>query len=447
MFRYAPIVFIIAAIIVITIAGCSRSKRDQHQQQANIQTVVNTPGLIAFWDFKNSGDGTLQSYYDPSATDKSFPLYLRRIGDHQNYSVATWPYHDTSSLVQFDHSGPFGQALRLNQGHIYAAVPRHEFTGTPLDVSGKQPFTLVTWVKFTGKRHMVAGIWDEGGWQKYAGRRQVALFAGLFNQKGVIAHISATGAASYPQSTVDGAQYARLRAIDGQAFENRQWVTMAMTYDPGKQLVTAWLNGKMTPLDLNDPVTQDVFRYEEVQPANPFRFAHPVYSPHAFVLKYNGYNLPAEGVGEHRLEVDLPRQQITYRQEGLPGENRTSRHRINFEITRNGESMLGTPIATEVVDGQTITLPLRDTIRFGDEIQTTLETWQSGKWDQVGTMLRKEIVEGAPFTVGRALGLASEEIEHGSQLFLDGVAVFNRVLTAPELRQLSFGDRASNHSN
>ena len=79
---------------------------------------------------------------------------------------------------------------------------------------------------------MVAGIWDEGGWSKYAGSRQVALFAGLFNQKGTIAHVSATGAASFPQSSVSGSQYARLRAIDAQPFDNDQWVAMAATFNP-----------------------------------------------------------------------------------------------------------------------------------------------------------------------------------------------------------------------
>jgi len=48
------------------------------------------------------------------------------------------------------------------------------------------------------------------------------------------------------------------------------------------------------------------------------------------------------------------------------------------------------------------------------------------------------IQEGVPFRFGRALGLGSEEIEHGSQLFIDGVAVFNRVLAENELQRMSF---------
>jgi len=48
------------------------------------------------------------------------------------------------------------------------------------------------------------------------------------------------------------------------------------------------------------------------------------------------------------------------------------------------------------------------------------------------------ITEGAPFTFGRALGLGLDVLEDGSQLFVDGVAVFNRVLSENELKSLCF---------
>ncbi len=47
-----------------------------------------------------------------------------------------------------------------------------------------------------------------------------------------------------------------------------------------------------------------------------------------------------------------------------------------------------------------------------------------------------------PFTFGRALGLGTEPIDHGTQLCIDGVAVFNRGPSGKELRELSFaGER------
>ena len=153
---------------------------------------------------------------DDAVVERGYPVALRRIGDPKSYTPSDWPYADEASRLPFDASGPFGYAVRFNQGYIFAEVPRSELDKTPLDVHGRQPFTLIAWVKFIGRRHLVAGIWDEGGWDKYGGRRQIALFGGLFGSKGTIGHISATGASSYPQSTISGSQYARCRAIDGQ---------------------------------------------------------------------------------------------------------------------------------------------------------------------------------------------------------------------------------------
>ena len=50
-------------------------------------------------------------------------------------------------------------------------------------------------------------------------------------------------AASYPQSTVAGSQYAHCRAINRQPFENGQWVAIATTFDPETSLLTAYRNG------------------------------------------------------------------------------------------------------------------------------------------------------------------------------------------------------------
>jgi hypothetical protein len=69
----------------------------------------------------------------------------------------------------------------------------------------------------------LAGIWDEGGWDKYGGRRRIALFGGLFGSKGVIGHVSSTGASSYPQSTVSGSQYARCAWSDSIRSAHWRW--------------------------------------------------------------------------------------------------------------------------------------------------------------------------------------------------------------------------------
>lgn len=412
------------------LSGCDDNVSSRVEQVANIN------GLVAFWDFQNSDDQAWQSYYDKAIIDRSFSMYLRQIGDPMRYNSGQWPYNNDKAQLRIDKGGPFGYAVRFNQGYIYGEVPRGEFDHTLLDLNGRKPFTMIAWAKFSGNRHMIAGIWDEGGWNKYSGRRQAALFAGLFNQKGVIGHISSTGAASFPQSAVDGAQYARLRAIDGQAFENDEWVAVAMSYDPKNNKVNAYLNGKITTLSLQDPVTQDVMQLPSALPANPFEHKHPLYSPTAFQVKYNGYDFHNEDIKEHRIWVDLDRAEISY---AIEGNDQGQSFRINFDILREGKSILNFPVRENITPGDNIIIPLTTPTKPGDIIITALETAEGNKWTKVGTPIERHIMEGAPFTLGRALGLDEGSIDHGSvELYLDGVAVFNRVLTEQELADLSF---------
>lgn len=417
-------------ILLSLLMACSKKEISNHEK------VINTEGLVAFWDFQHADDLSWRSYFDEKTIDLSFPLYLRQIGDDGRYNAVNWPYDDEKAKLSIDQSGPFKNAVRFNQGYIYGEVPRTEFDNSLLDLKGYNPFTMIAWVKFVGNRHMVAGIWDEGGWDRYAGRRQAALFAGLFNQKGVIAHVSSTGAASFPQSQVDGSQYARIRAIDGKAFENGDWVAIAMSFDSENQLVKAYLNGKLTEYTVPDPVTEDVMQNKIIPLANPLTFTQALYSPNYFQLKYNGYDFHASPVKEHFLWVNLEESQIEYQQ---IGNDDGEKYRIFFDIVTEMGSRLIEPIITEVTNGMTLTIPFQKNIEIGDKIITKLEIFKEGDWVQVGTDIQKTHLPGAPFTFGRALGLDEDGIEHGSEeIYIDGVAVFNRVLSDIELQGLSF---------
>ena len=406
--------------------------------QQRSEEVAALPGLVAFWTFGPSQKGVWQSVCCAGGASTNYPLYLRHIGDAKRYTPDVWPYTDEASKIQTDETGPFGHAIRFNQGYIYAECPRATFDSGPLDLCGSRAFTLVAWMKFTGARHMVAGIWDEGGWDKYRGRRQAALFGGLFGRKGITAHVSASGAASYPQSTVNGSQYARERALDGANFTNHQWVCMAMTFDPAKHEVQAWLNGVATPLELADPVERDVFEDFRPAQANPYRFPWPIYSPRRFVLKYNGYSVRNTGVYEHWLDVDTKAGRFTYGRQGKG--MGTERFKVTVDMAREGSQVPGTPLEAEVKNGAVLELPQGVCVRQGDVIRTGLFVRKDASWERVGSEVVYPVPEGAPFTLGRALGLGSEEIAHGSQLVMDGVAVFDRVLTPETLRAIRFTD-------
>ena len=412
------------------------------QYSERIQQVANMEGLIAFWDFsKMNPDSSWASWYDSRVVKKSFPVYLKIIGDDKNYTLPQWPYSDNDSKLVIDTTGPFGHAVRFNKGYIFGLVPRDQFENTALNIKDKQPFTLIAWAKFYGQRHMVTGIWDEGGWHKYSGRRQIALFAGLFSQNGMTAHISATGAASYPQSEISGSQYARERAIDGQDFENNDWVMMVMTYNPDSNRVVAMLNAKMTPKYLTDEVVQDVYQYATERSANPYLFNHSIYSPKNFVLKFNGYTFEKNHVYEHRLHVDLNKKKFVYDRNGNEDKLNNAKFRITCDLVRDGKSILAKPFVYKVKKGQIFDMPDDINIEENDIFTTKLEELQQTEWRQIGSVLKRQISKGAPFTFGRALGLGAGELSHGSQIYLDGVAVFNRILSQNELKTINFDSK------
>ncbi len=406
-----------------------------------VAKVAETKGLIAFWDFSLMHEGRWTSYHDADVVPRGFPVSLRRIGDPQTYTPDDWPYADDASKLSFDTSGPFGHAVRFNQGFVFGEVARDAFDGSPLDVHGRQAFTMIAWVRFVGRRHLVAGIWDEGGWDKYGGRRQIALFGGLFGSRGTTAHISSTGASSYPQSTASGSQFARCRAIDGGDFKNEQWVAMAMTFDPDTDQVVAYRDGVATPTSITDPVARDVFRYPEPVSSNPFHFPWPIYSPRSFLLKFHGYNVQDSGVYEHWLQVDTDAATVMYDRTNSDEDHGDVDYRVTVDVRRGDASILTEPVEFAATRGHRVRLPVVAKMQPDDLIVTSLDARHGESWQRIGQPVRYRLRQGAPFTFGRALGLGAEPIDYGTQLYLDGVAVLNRVLSEEELRALSFTDR------
>lgn len=112
------------------------------QANPNSDAVKQTEGLIAFWEFSHPDNQGLW-WSHSTVQQPAFPVYLRRMGDPLRYSRKTWPYTDSESALCVDTSGPFGCGMLFNRGYLYAECPRSSFDGSPLDLSGKQPFTLI----------------------------------------------------------------------------------------------------------------------------------------------------------------------------------------------------------------------------------------------------------------------------------------------------------------
>jgi hypothetical protein len=183
-----------------------------------------------------------------------------------------------------------------------------------------------------------------------------------------------------------------------------------------------------------------VFKPTEAKSANPYYFPWPVYSPRHFVLKFNGYDVASSGVYEHWLEVDTVHGRVTYgRSTSNPGSVKRD-FRVAVDVRRAGKSLLESSVVFPATPDRTVELPLKDGIQPGDEVVTSLAQYAGETWLPVGEQVRYTVRQGAPFTFGRALGLGQDRLGHGTQLALDGVAVFNRVLSTEELQRLSFCD-------
>jgi len=430
------------ASLVISLAFC-QALFAAEWQEADIRRVADTKGLVAFWDFTLNRDGRWTSHRDPQASDREYPLALRRIGDPKSYDPNTWPYPDEPSKLTYDTTGPFGSAVRMNQGYVFAAVPREAFDRTPLDIHGQAPLTLIAWVKLTSRRHFIAGIWDEGGWRKYSGSRQYALFTGLaVGPRSSQGHVSSTGAATCPQSNAAGAQYARLLAADGRDIPDGVWVALAMTRDPGRGEVKMFLNGVATPRRHVDEIAADVFGDAAPDSVNPLRFTGPLYSPWSFLLKFNGYDR-SSGVHEHMLHVETEFGRVTYLRAVADSTKATGAFRVTVDVQRDERSMVAEPILFDAEHGKSVAIDALKSARAGDRIIATLEVKEARAWRGVGKPVRRVIGQGAPFTIGRALGLGAEKIDFGGTFYVDGVAVFNRVLGEEELAALSFAKKRS----
>jgi hypothetical protein len=109
-----------------------------------------------------------------------------------------------------------------------------------------------------------------------------------------------------------------------------------------------------------------------------------------------------------------------------------------MDVKRGESSILTAPVKVQTASNQTIRLPVLADLQPGDELIASLDLRTDGDWQRVGKEIRYRLREGAPFTFGRALGLGTEPIDHGTQLYVDGVAVFNRVLSPDELKTLAF---------
>ena len=387
------------------------------------KAVVDTPGLVAFWDFvKREPEGAKRfTAHVPEGQTNQFPL------DVSNYVKDYWGQGRDASYDDFPllNRGPFGQAIQIRKEadpdfRPFLYIPRQRLHNTPLDIKGDgKSVTVLVWAIRESGRHALAGIWDEGtdikeksteGIQKVErGQRQYALFASLNKTGSACGHVSENGASSftnkYALHKCNSAETSPPIASDSPAdVLDSSWQCFAMTFDHEKREITGWLNGEAGDRWLENPKSDGLISY-------------------AWYANLQGQlnQLPGLQPGE---DPDFPKEQYYNPPEDKPVSvkvlSKTSIVKVElqeFPYTRHRVTFINPPKGEWTETNREL-------------VALRLNPW----WYPHGIYTPKDATSGGPFTIGRVI--------HSARLvgftgWIGGVAVFDRALSAKEIKELS----------
>lgn len=416
---------IVCAVLLFGMAGSLASQPNASAQpaerQKRVETVLKVPGLVALWDFVLREPDGKRRFLAHTPGGAAFPL------DAENYVRTYWNEGREATYADFPllGRGPFGEGVQFRaeeDPHFRPTLlaPRETIHDTGLDVKGPgASVSMLVWTIRQAGNHALAGIWHEGtdlrergmaATKVQAGRRQYALFAGLGANNGASAvHVSENGRSSF------GDKYARnlattLRLLPtappGSSAEqlDAAWSVSGFVFDNARNMVTAYLNGEAEDYWIENPASHPFFRW----PAKGW-------------LQAKLHRMPGLQEGE---EPDFPQDQFYEPPERKPRQRR--------RVSASGEERVW-----------------EDTCEF-TRVRVTERRGADGRWQPVSWELLalrvnpywfghdlyhpKTPEEGGPFTIGRVIH-SSRSV--GMTGFIGGVAVYNRALSAAEMRKLS----------
>ncbi|WP_145349178.1 LamG domain-containing protein [Rosistilla ulvae] len=380
--------------------------------------VVDTPGLVAFWDFvQREPDGERRfTAHVPTGSPTDYPL------DAANYVNDYWGTGREATYADFPllGRGPFGNAIRIVKEtdpdfRPFLYIPRSRLHDTPLDIKGAgKSVSVVVWAIRESGNHALAGIWHEGTDLKQKstdsiakverGQRQYALFAGLNKQGSACGHVSENGASSfqnkYALHKCNSAGQSPAVPADSPAEKlDASWQCFAMTFDDDKDELTGWLNGVSGDRWLENPKKDGLISY-----------AYKAYMQGHFA------KLPGKQAGE---DPSFPKDQYYNPPEGEP---------LSVKVIRES-------------DGQRVELrehrftKIEVTLQDGKEVARELVALRLNPWWYPhGIYTPKDDQSGGPFTIGRVIHSARTV---GFTGWIGGVAVFDRALSEKELQTLA----------
>jgi hypothetical protein len=379
------------------------------------KVVIQTPGLVAFWDFVKREPDVARRFtaHVPDGAKTDYPL------DAGNYIKDYWGEGREATYTDFPQlgRGPFGNAIRIVKEtdpsfRPFLFVPRSRLHDTPLDIKGSdKSVTVIVWAIRENGNHALAGIWHEGtdlnhgGVAKVVqrGQRQYALFAGLNKQGSACGHVSENGASSflnkYALHKCNSANLSPEVPADSPTdILDQSWQCFAMTFDHEKDELTGWLNGVAGDRWLDHPKKD-----------NLISFAYNAY------MQGHLAKLPGEQEGEDEA---FPKDQYYNPPEDLPLSIKILRESADERVELREYRF--TKIEVTLRDGKEVSLDL---------VALRLNPW----WYPHNLYSPKNDGSGGPFTIGRVIH-SSRSV--GFTGWIGGVAVFDRALSAEELLRL-----------
>lgn len=241
-----PFMISLKKAVTFNIYNLSMDKQTESKQQL-IEAIINTPGLIALWDFKEDQG------------------QLRKASGLGQFSLSE---NGTTPRVS---EGPLSGYSARFDGSNFLSLPNPE-TGALNIFGDNQGVTVMAWVKWTGEQiGFVGGMWNE---YKDGGKRQYGLFVSLPHYSGrnqVCGHISKTGKPTPPFP------YSIDYSASKQMVAKNQWQCVAFTYNG--EFIKSYLNGKFEarePELIDNTIGFDGYPNGAVHSKNPYYFPHGI---------------------------------------------------------------------------------------------------------------------------------------------------------------------------
>lgn len=406
-----------ALSLSIAIALMDSTARSATPANERAAAVTGVPGLVAFWDFvKREPEGARRfTAHVPAGAATDYPL------DAANYIRDYWGAGREATYADFPllGRGPFGNAIRIVKEtdadfRPFLLVPRARLHDTPLDIKGAgKSVTVVVWAIRESGNHALAGIWHEGTDLKEKataniarverGQRQYALFAGLNKPGSACGHVSENGASSFLNKYAlhkcnSAAVSPEVPADSPAAVLDASWQCFAMTFDHEKDELTGWLNGVAGDRWLDNPKQDGLIKS----------------AYHAYMQGHYA-KLPGRQDGE---DESFPKDQYYNPPEDEPLSVKALRESAGERVELREHRY--TKIEVTLRDGQEIARDL---------VALRLNPW----WYPHDLYTPKDAQSGGPFTIGRVIHSGRSV---GFTGWIGGVAVFDRALSAEEIRKL-----------